>query len=502
MKAIFIFLLSTISLLSAITVQELFPKLEYGEYAVGYRIYELYDHGRTYGFPDENSPDKTLDRPVQISLWYPALQNDLPGICYLEYEYSAVTEVNFEADLQKKIDEFKEEKIGFFRKYEADLSLLEEVFSMEMKAQRDAEFIHEGFPLVIYNPGGNEKSYENCVLFEFLASHGYVIVSTPSFGTDSRDIIFNNALLQSLLADMRFNLAFVKELGISNDHLAAMGFCLGGFICDLFARENINVQALIEIYGEIGNSESREILACGPYETPKNQELAYLQLDVTDKSIRDDFLFENLKYSDAWQFRYEDVKFTAFTSFYLMQCYPVQSQIGDYQLRKQVYQSICENVLYFLNFYLKQDEKALQKLRTQLEVANAISGSVSFREGKIAPPSSTEFIELLKKDFNQAYDTYLETKKEDPKVSLFSENVLNMLGYKYLQDGETEIAVRIFEMNKSEFPDSWNVYDSLGDGYFARQEYMKSKENYQRSLELNPNNIHALEKIAEIEGMK
>ena len=60
-------------------------------------------------------------------------------------------------------------------------------------------------------------------------------------------------------------------------------------------------------------------------------------------------------------------------------------------------------------------------------------------------------------------------------------------------------------MNVKENPVSANVYDSLGEGYFLNGKLEESKENYQKSLELDPKNQNAknmIEKIEENSGIK
>ncbi len=483
----------------AFTVQELLPELDYGPYQVGFKTIEAFDNGRTYGFSNISGNNS---RPIQISLWYPTTEGKKKPMTYLDYDYTSVTEVDFNADEAKTKSQFRDERIERFRLNKADLTALDQIMNMEMIAKRNSAFMAESFPLIIYNPGGNEKAYENCIMAEYLASYGYVVVSTPSFGTDSRDIVFDMALLESLIADTRFTLSYVKELGIVDNGITVMGFCLGGFVSALFAQENYDVKALIELYGEIGNEESRVKFRKNPYEKLKNPELAYLQLDVSDAGKRDSFLYDQLKYSDAYQFRYNDVNFTSFTAYYLLQTYPFKERVANYDQRLGVYQSLCKNALNFINYHIKGNEKGLDYLIREINQNEGkdFYSAASKRIGKTAPPNSIQFSTMIQSDFDKAYKAYKEAKKENASIFLFKEEFLNVLGYEYLQNGENALAVKIFTLNMEEYPDSWNVYDSLGDAYFASEEHQKAKESYQKSLDLNPENTHAEERIKEIES--
>lgn len=74
------------------------------------------------------------------------------------------------------------------------------------------------------------------------------------------------------------------------------------------------------------------------------------------------------------------------------------------------------------------------------------------------------------------------------KPDIIDEYLLNDIGYNYLGAGKLETAIDILKWNVQAFPTSWNVYDSLGEAYKAAGETKLSIENYEKSIELNPEN--------------
>jgi hypothetical protein len=80
----------------------------------------------------------------------------------------------------------------------------------------------------------------------------------------------------------------------------------------------------------------------------------------------------------------------------------------------------------------------------------------------------------------------------------FGENVLNMIGYALLQEGNPPDAVAIFQLNAEQYPQSANVWDSLGEGYMAAGDTARAIEAYRKSLELDPENENAREKLTEM----
>jgi Tfp pilus assembly protein PilF len=76
-----------------------------------------------------------------------------------------------------------------------------------------------------------------------------------------------------------------------------------------------------------------------------------------------------------------------------------------------------------------------------------------------------------------------EARRSDPKATLFSEAVVNFVGYEHLQSGDTKGAVEILKLNVVAYPDSPNVYDSLADAYFANGQKDLARDNAKKALE-------------------
>ena len=91
-----------------------------------------------------------------------------------------------------------------------------------------------------------------------------------------------------------------------------------------------------------------------------------------------------------------------------------------------------------------------------------------------------------------AYDTY---RRRHPS---FTAVEINKLGYELLNAGRTEAAVAVFEWNARDYPTQWWVMDSLGDGQLAAGEAEEAIEAYEKSLELNPENQNAIDRLSEL----
>ena len=66
------------------------------------------------------------------------------------------------------------------------------------------------------------------------------------------------------------------------------------------------------------------------------------------------------------------------------------------------------------------------------------------------------------------------------------ELVINRMGYDHLQGGDKKGAIAILKLNASLYPNSPNVYDSLGDAYLADGQNDLARQNAQKALDLLP----------------
>jgi cytochrome c-type biogenesis protein CcmH/NrfG len=57
-------------------------------------------------------------------------------------------------------------------------------------------------------------------------------------------------------------------------------------------------------------------------------------------------------------------------------------------------------------------------------------------------------------------------------------------------------------LNVEAYPEAFNPYDSLGEAYMVNGDKELAIKNYAKSLELNPNNLGAIEMLKRIKEMK
>ncbi|HEX8492765.1 MAG TPA: serine hydrolase [Pyrinomonadaceae bacterium] len=97
-----------------------------------------------------------------------------------------------------------------------------------------------------------------------------------------------------------------------------------------------------------------------------------------------------------------------------------------------------------------------------------------------------------------AITNYRERSRD--AADALDERQINRLGYQLLQRQKVKEAIAVFKWNVERFPESFNVYDSLGEAYMISGDKELAIKNYQKSVELNPQNENGIEILKKLQG--
>ncbi len=101
---------------------------------------------------------------------------------------------------------------------------------------------------------------------------------------------------------------------------------------------------------------------------------------------------------------------------------------------------------------------------------------------------------LLAKGVDSCIAEYRKLKTTYPKEYML-ERFLNSLGYQELNSGHTQEAIKLFVLNVEMYPNSDNVYDSLGEAYMKADNKKEAIKNYKMALSLNPANMNSVKML-------
>jgi len=150
-------------------------------------------------------------------------------------------------------------------------------------------------------------------------------------------------------------------------------------------------------------------------------------------------------------------------------------------------------------------QQAREYYRKVLEVhpndVDIVRSRLSMIERKINESVAYAIEQVIKESCIKAgLDKYREIKTNEQVKLYFDEGEFNEFGYRLLNINSIEEAIEIFGLNVEMYPESANVYDSLGEAYMKDGQKDLAIKNYRKSLKLNPENDNArkmLKKLCE-----
>ena len=82
---------------------------------------------------------------------------------------------------------------------------------------------------------------------------------------------------------------------------------------------------------------------------------------------------------------------------------------------------------------------------------------------------------------------------------MISESKINDLGYALLRMKKLDDdAIEVFRQNTDDFPQSWNVWDSLAEAYMDKGDKEQAIKYYEQSLVLNPANANGATQLKKL----
>ncbi|KAF1007939.1 MAG: hypothetical protein GAK28_01415 [Luteibacter sp.] len=207
-----------------------------GPHPVGLKVVEQYDRSRS--FPVEGAKASTPSaRPIQTLVWYPSDDGEGHPMTVGDYAKLADTEVRFDAPDERG------------NKWRVQLK---SSFDEPLHAVQDARPDKHRYPVVIYAPSDSSISWENADLCEYLASHGYVVIASPSMGASTRDMTDDRAGIDTQARDIAFLITYAAtRTDVDMTHVAVASWSWGGISSLFAAARDPRIKALVALDGSM-----------------------------------------------------------------------------------------------------------------------------------------------------------------------------------------------------------------------------------------------------------
>jgi len=451
--------------------------LTYGPYHVGFESYKTYDKSRSYLLGED-----TISRPLLIHFWFPS-QDKIEGHALNFKHY--IDLIAQREDYNRSTEEINNQSFWYVKAYSdhaksnfgLDTSLhAQSLLDSPVYAKSGLPMRKNKaeFPLLIYAPSNGKASVQSHMLFEYLASHGFMILSVASAGPSSihRERIDESTIAQ--VRDMEFILKYCEDsLDIKYTKLGLFGFSSGGNASAIFQMKNEGVDALLSLDGGQEFSAYMTLHHMQEFDLEKmNTSYCSVVNNYENYSIYP--LYNSIEGSEKYLFRMPYLKHGGFVSYwqYFDSCSP-DSPKSNTVISFEI---LSEFSLGFFSKYLKSDPSIYDNIY--------INGP------------DNEYIQAIDQDFsvitticNTLLDNNLDSATrlvEDHKTVLFEgENRLNLLARMF--SGKDE-AIWLYQNSLKYRPDSWQTHYGLAYTYMERGEIPQAKNELLKAEDLNPGN--------------
>ena len=110
------------------------------------------------------------------------------------------------------------------------------------------------------------------------------------------------------------------------------------------------------------------------------------------------------------------------------------------------------------------------------------------------------FATMMEKGIAAGLESYREMREKRTDEYSLIESEMNTIGYQFLNQDKFDEAIAVLRLNAEAFPKSSNVYDSLGEAFMMKGEKDLAIKNYEKTLELDPRNTNAVDKLKILRG--
>ncbi len=481
--------------------------LDIGKKTVGFKHYLTADSTRTYRRALDWT-NKTIPRPIPVSIWYPS--NDKPKGLEPMTVLNYMELLKEEEEWEYLPNEYLLDWFSYLRNTEENRKHLKE----STKSYKEIKFANGNFPVIIYAPSYQASSIENFALCEYLASHGYIVISSPSRGTETRKFEGGTEKdMETQARDIEFLMQELTNIPSADpDHIATMGFSFGGLSNVLSQMRNENIKAIVSLDGSI--KYQYNTLKKSPFFNIKKVDVPFIHMsqkdipeevlkeDKIDPQLNDKFEFyDSITNSRAYQLKFHNLTHSYFSTLgVLFEQRDKRQDKSDAEIMES-YKWVSAYTLNFLNAFLKDDANALKFIENQPS-DNGVKSKLITQIAKQPKPrifTFQDFNDLASKQkYKNLKELYSSLLKRKPSIEL-PEWKLNNLGLQLTFNPKTsEYGINVFLLATDIYPNSANLFDSLAEAYLFKGEKENAIDNFEKSLQLNPQNKNAIDRLKKL----
>jgi dienelactone hydrolase len=389
-----------------------------GPHPVGFaRSWQL-DHARRYApeFRAEGAalgPAPDCPRPILISLWYPARASAAAPMRYRDYLEIGSDDPAI-APFARRLDAFTRQTIAEevleerpAKIDDAEAAGIKRWLDATTCAVKDAPVAQGKFPLIVAHPGLGGTFEDNSVFYEYMASHGYVVIVSAYQSEDASFLNIDWDLDRSI-KEMDFLIRYAKARpGFNLGAIGAIGHSYGAQAVLAWRAENnsplgavVSLDSTVE-YNDADDPGYAPLKA--RFASPER--LAGPIMAYASKDEKPQFLphWRHLKFTHLYTAAVPYMEHSDFVSQGAARFAFLPGRKTPPEKAAAIragYDRVCLNTRRFFDAYLKGDRDAelFLKQTAQDDRTQAAGWDVTIREPAPSPPTAGQLMDLVFRD--------------------------------------------------------------------------------------------------------
>jgi pimeloyl-ACP methyl ester carboxylesterase len=466
-----------------------------GPHAVGFRLRFEPDHSREY------DPEFVADtirspihrpRPIMIGIWYPARKTSASPMTYRQYldvssgpgSFAAFASRLEPAMRNVVADETTGKTIRTMTP--AETKAFEQLLATKTFAVKNAPAATGKFPVIIYHPGLAGTYEDNSVLFEYLASRGYIILSSPYPDPDAHSVFIGGDVAGSF-ADLDFLVTFARTLPNADaDRLGVMGHSYGAWVSFAWAaKQGSPIRALITLdsgfeYTMVDSGP--EIFQSHMKRNQNNIRAATLRVASTDRTPHFEYLDPYLKFVPRYEASVTSLTHNDYLTHGAIRPALMPGHWPDSTLdRRASYDRMSEVISNFLDASLKQRPEARAFLARNVDGKGPDNRiALQFRAATPAPPTQRQMAQYFRQHGPEETMAMLRAFPDLAEGKTVA-GLITLMG-----DDDLQTALPSLMLAQKSYPKNAGIHAMLGQALARTGDKAGAEKAFRRARELFP----------------
>lgn len=443
---------------------------------IGYKskVYRDYSRDNNSSYNKLIADSMKNCRIITTSMWYPSLATESDKKMIF-CDFMPTIELNEKKDYNIK-DSILNPSDKFADYYNIDKAHFSSLMNYTTQSFLNSKYLPAKYPLVIYIPGMNGFSFENHMLCEEIAKHGYVVISFNSKGSNKRWMEPNTIDYENQIRDVQFLIAETNSQSfVDNSKICLIGHSIGGYVNILTKIRDNRITSLVSLDGSIIHDLKR----CNEfvYNDLSKMTCPFLSISTQDFNKARIYL-DSMSHADRYYYQTSTFSHKDFKSI----TYLLSTSIDS--VKFEVYLKLNDLIVSFIN---KVNNNKKQEDFEELN--NEFTNSGFFMTSYLPSiPGFSDFrLMVSNANFNDISGIYKNTVTQYPTF-VISKDELYDWGNRLRYFGCFSQSVHVYKLLIDLYPEYISGYNGLARTLLLQNNYDEAIQVYKLALEMNPNN--------------